>query len=236
MKRSLFILLFAGSLLKGAACPTSYFHIITTGTQTFYFENMNNPSDHLTVTTGSFNSIDAWDFSSTLSNPCGMKFGSNTCYKIYRVGAPATAQAAVIVFKGGNPNHLTLNYDLATESFTVSNPGNTSAYLLSFATIANPPPCPLCNSDLVIIDNYLVQDNTQTYPGPATLPLSYLVTLTQSGTFIQIFTSLIAAGTTVKMDAHPVNGYILLGEGFETQPGAVFLAQSLDGCGPLVPQ
>lgn len=222
-------------LMKGSnACPNFYFHLTFTGTQTFYFENINNPADHVTRTgTGS---LDAWSFNSSLGGSCGMTFGANICYKIKHVGGSATAEIIGIKFTGSNPNHLTLQYDLLTETFSVTNAGNISAYTLTRALVPGDSPiCSSCTSGIYILDNYVSQDDMNSYPQPLPIPMSFTTVLTESSTQIIFENTIIAAGSVVRVDADPVNGYIIFFEGFEVKPGAVFVAKALDGCGPLIP-
>ncbi len=69
-----------------------------------------------------------------------------------------------------------------------------------------------------------------------TITGTYTAPLTQSSTWIQSSnTTIIPTGSTVKLDATPTVGYVLLNPGFEAQIGSVFVAQALDGCGALVP-
>lgn len=221
-------------VVKIHACPNFKFHITFTGTQTFYIEDINNSSSNLLVTgTGS---IDAWNFNSSLANPCGLTFAANICYQIKCAVGTSNAEAITIKFNGNDPVNLVVNYNVISETFTVTNIGNASAYTIHWGDVGdNPPTCSNCNSDVVIMDNYLFQDNTQLYPAPGILPTIFTTLLTESGTFITIKNSTIPMGADVKLDANPANGFVMLYPGFSTLLGANFLAQPLDGCGPLIP-
>ncbi len=65
---------------------------------------------------------------------------------------------------------------------------------------------------------------------------TYAATLTESLNWIASGgITVIPAPFTVKLDADPVSGYVELNPGFETQAGATFVAEALDGCGAGVP-
>jgi hypothetical protein len=66
---------------------------------------------------------------------------------------------------------------------------------------------------------------------------NYSQSLTQTNTYITI-TSSVNPLATVKLDAHPTNGYVLMNPGFIAAPTGnnAFIAQSLDGCGVLIPK
>ena len=73
-------------------------------------------------------------------------------------------------------------------------------------------------------------------PINVTITGTYTTPLTESQTWIvSSGTTTIPATATVKLDADPAAGYVELNPGFETQPGAVFVAQALDGCGTGIP-
>lgn len=197
------------------ACPDFYFHLTFSGTRTFIIQNINNPADNITVT--GTNSIDAWNFNTSLGNHCGMTFGSDVCYTIIEATEHITSDEIISVrFNGSSPNHLTINYDGVTKTFSITNPGNTSAYSLSWGDNAdNPPTC--CSSDIIITG-------------------SYTTILTESGTWIKSSgITFVPGNVPVTLDANPVNGFIELYPGFEVQMGATFVAQALDGCGPAIP-
>jgi Secretion system C-terminal sorting domain len=209
------------------ACPNFYFHLNFSGTRTFHIENSANPSDYIDVTgTGS---ISGWEFNSSLGNPCGMTFGSGICYTFYEVTAHITGDEKIAIqFTGGNPNHLTIDYDGINRTFSVSNPGDPSTYSITWGNDTdNPPACPIitCNSDYFILYNYLYQYNGIMQPTPTVTPIGYSTGYTLSDTFIYIAETSIPTGADVTLDANPLNdGYIQIEEGFETQPSSVFLA------------
>ncbi len=69
-----------------------------------------------------------------------------------------------------------------------------------------------------------------------TITGSYTTMLTESQTWIKSnAVTIIPAASNVKLDADPVNGYVELNSGFETQTGATFVAEALDGCGTGIP-
>ncbi len=73
-------------------------------------------------------------------------------------------------------------------------------------------------------------------PINVTITGTYTTPLTESQTWIKSnAVTIIPATAIVKLDADPVNGYVELNPGFETQPGALFIAQALDGCGSGIP-
>jgi hypothetical protein len=228
------ILILFGLILllnESYACPVFKFHITFSGTHTFYIENINNPSDHISVTGNG--SVDAWSFNSTLGSSC-LTFGANICYKIKCVGGTAGAEILGIKFNGSDPVNLVINYDLVTQKFTVINNGNVSAYIIFRAAIpGNSPICSSCNSGILILNNFLFQDDSQSYPDPVPLPTFFFTSLTESSSLIAIEDCVI--GADVRLDADPVNGYIIIFPGFSTLPGVTFIAQALDGCGPLIP-
>ena len=65
---------------------------------------------------------------------------------------------------------------------------------------------------------------------------NYSQLLTQSNTYITISSSVYPL-KTVKLDANPNDGYVLMTPGFYSSPSGnnAFIAQSLDGCGGLAP-
>jgi hypothetical protein len=90
---------------------------------------------------------------------------------------------------------------------------------ISISLCAPPPPPPPCGSNVIISG------------------VAFSAPLTQSQTWIQSSgTTIVPGANTVKLDAQPGIGYISLNAGFETQSGAIFVAQALDGCGAGVPQ
>jgi len=221
MKKT-FFLLFLLINIQSFGCPNFLFHLTFSGYRTFTIQNMNNPSNFITVSGNG--SIDAWSFSSTLGSPCGVTFGSNICYTILEVTAHVTSDEIIAIrFNGPSPNHLTIHYDYVNRTFSVTNPGNPAAYSLSWGSVAdNPPSCcddPLncCTPDIIISG-------------------SYATPLTQSGSWIQSngFT-IIPVNAIVKLDADPVIGFVLFHPGFSTLAGATLVAQALDGCGILIP-
>jgi Secretion system C-terminal sorting domain len=215
-------------------CPTFKFHITFSGTQTFIIENMSNPLDNILVT--GLNSVDAWSFNTHLAQPCGLTFGADICYKIHCAVGTTSAEAIAIKFTGGDPVNLTINYDISAETYTVTTPGNTSTYSINWGNVSdNPPSCLVCNSDIVILYNYLYYDNTGFYTPPSIAPTSFTTPLTQSSTFIAIGDCVIPTGADVRLDAEPINGFVQIFENFEVQPGAIFIAEALDGCGALIP-
>lgn len=67
---------------------------------------------------------------------------------------------------------------------------------------------------------------------------TYTTPLTEaSSTITSVGSTVIPGGATVKLDANDAsnNGSIRLDPGFETQPGCLFVAQALDGCGSGIP-
>lgn len=218
------------------ACPTFYFHLNFTGTRTFHFENISNPADYLDVT--GTNSIDAWKFTGTLASPCGMTFGSNICYSIYEITAHTTGDEKIAIqFNGSNPNHLTIDYNGSSRTFSVSNVGNSSAYTISWGNDTdNPPNCSsmqTCHYDYLILNNYINQ-----YDGivqPVVSVPGFTTVYTNSDTFIYIADSQIPSGANVTLDANPLasNGYVILDVGFETQPSSEFLAIVQTTCSQL---
>lgn len=223
-------------ITKSIACPTFYFHINFTGTRTFHIENMSNPSNYIDVT--GTNSIDAWNFNTGLAQPCGMTFGSNICYSIYEITAHVTGDEKIAVqFNGTNPNHLTLNYDGLSRTFSVSNPGNLSAYTLSWGNDTdNPPICSStsCHYDYFILDNYIFQFDGIPQTPPTILPTGFTNSYTNSETYIYIANTSIPLGSDVTLDANPLtDGYVLIDIGFETQPNSNFLAVVVTPCSLL---
>jgi hypothetical protein len=76
-------------------------------------------------------------------------------------------------------------------------------------------------------------------PPTITITGVYSTPLTEASAWIKTSgTTIIPTGSIVKLDAnYPLlnYGFIELNPGFETQLGATFVAQALDGCGPLIP-
>jgi hypothetical protein len=65
---------------------------------------------------------------------------------------------------------------------------------------------------------------------------SFTTPLTESQTWIaSTGSTVVPSGASVKLDADPANGFVLLNPGFETQPNANLVAQALDGCGAASP-
>lgn len=77
-------------------------------------------------------------------------------------------------------------------------------------------------------------------PCPANLTISgtYTTPLTEATSSItSVGATVIPTGADVRLDANDAsnNGFIQLNADFETQPGSVFIAQPVDGCGPGIP-
>ncbi|MBL7727698.1 MAG: zinc-dependent metalloprotease, partial [Dinghuibacter sp.] len=65
---------------------------------------------------------------------------------------------------------------------------------------------------------------------------TYTKPITESGTWIASSgTTTIPASTTVRLDAQPGTGYVLLNPGFSTSASSVFSAQAYNGCAAGVP-
>lgn len=231
--------------IKGYSCPPFQFHITHDGNipLTFRIEDLNNPSNFVQIPStlgqnGRYN-VSAWDFGYTLSlSPC-LRFGSNICYKITCISGSQNAQYLVIKFNGISPNGTTFEYDENSETFALSStqPGNTQAFSYSIASASqSTPPCSRCHEIAYITENYLENDGINYYPQPSPIPANFTMPLIESDGVIIFDATIISSTGFVRADANPANnGSIHLDTGFETMPGAVFIAQALDGCGPLIP-
>ena len=233
------LLLFSSGLV---ACPTFLFHITHGGTSslTFTIQDLNNPSSSIQVLSSMYSngmhSIDAWSFAGNLAQPCGITFASNRCYKITVNGSTSNAQYLIIKFNGQSPNNASFEYDITNETFNLTNPGAANTYTYSIQNASLPALCSACFDLVYIMDNFVFEDGINTYPQPIPAPSSYNTSLTESNSFIWVESTVISNTGNVRLDANPQNGYILLTAGFETKPGAIFIAQALDGCGLLIPQ
>jgi hypothetical protein len=216
MRKILAILLFFMST-SSYACPAFYFHITFAGTKTFTIQDVNNPAVYINVTGAG--SIDAWSFNTSLGSPCGITFGADVCYSILEVTEHLTTDEKIAIrFNGNSPADLTIAYNSVSRTFTVVNPGDITAYSLSWGNCGDNPP--VCCAPAITITG------------------AYAVPLTQSGTWIKsLSTTVIPGNADVRLDADPVSGYVELNTGFETKPlvGYAFVAQALDGCGAGIP-
>lgn len=99
------------------------------------------------------------------------------------------------------------------------NVGTYQSPVININLCAQPPVYTICGTNVVVTGN--------TFGNP----------LTESTTWIQTSgATVIPGGGNVKLDADPVNGYVSLNSGFETQNGATFVAQAFNGCAAGAPQ
>ncbi|MGH2664970.1 thiol protease/hemagglutinin PrtT [Flavobacterium sp.] len=91
-------------------------------------------------------------------------------------------------------------------------------------------------SDFPSNEQALINIKPAPCPSNVSITGTYSNTITQSGTWIvSNSTTIIPSGSTVRLDADPANGFVLLTNGFETQSNSLFIAQALDGCGAAIP-
>lgn len=78
--------------------------------------------------------------------------------------------------------------------------------------------------------------NAQCVGSASITSANYSQSLTQSNTYITISSS-VNPSTLVRLDANPTSGYVLMNPGFVAIPNGnnAFIAQTLDGCGSLIP-
>lgn len=157
--------------------------------------------------------------SNLLTDECGLHVTTNVCYTIRPIDWVNGNQIFTIKFLSSATwnNNFAINYNQATHQFTVTSPGNTSAYEIGA--------CRACEVDKVIASN-----------------ANFAEPLTESSTWIQTTENLtgnsvvISPTAQVKFDANPTNGYVRLKSGFYTKPTTgFFMAQCVDGCGPEIP-
>lgn len=157
---------------------------------------------------------------------CGVIVTDDVCYEIkpvnWQIGEPVLKIRLNSSALNGGIGNLTIIYNPNTKAFTIptSTQGNTSTYAI------NPSNCRICGPEIYYGSSVNTPNST-----------NFNVRYTESESIIVTVPDLtVDPSSKVTFDADPLNGYVLLDEGFYSEPNdAYFLAQCKDGCGPGLP-